>query len=89
PFFCMIRLRWGWWVGYLAFDAVMYVGLFRWYAAGVPAGGLTYQAVIIGVWGRAVMLALLFVVMLGSDTALRSADERTDGERVPEPALSP
>ena len=25
---------------------------------------------IIGVWGRAVMLALLFVVMLRSDTAL-------------------
>ncbi|MCU1587314.1 MAG: hypothetical protein JWN31_807, partial [Frankiales bacterium] len=48
PFFCLIRLRWGWWASYLAFDAVMYVGLFRWYAAGVPAGGLTYQAVIIG-----------------------------------------
>ncbi|MCW2544994.1 MAG: hypothetical protein JWM40_2546 [Frankiales bacterium] len=89
PFFCLVRLRWGWWVGYLAFDTVMYVGLFRWYASGVQPGGLPYQAVIIGVWGRAVMLALLFVVMLRSGTALPSADERTGSERLPEPALRP
>jgi uncharacterized membrane protein len=89
PFLCMVRLRWGWWVGYLAVDACMYVGLFRWYAASASPDGLPYQAVIIGVWGRAVMLALLYVVMLRSQTALASADERTDSERVPEAAHRP
>jgi uncharacterized membrane protein len=89
PFFCLVRLRWGWWVAYLAFDAVFYVGLFRWYAEQAAPSGLPYQAVIIGVWGRAVMLALLFVVMLRSDSAIASEHERSDSERVPDAALSP
>ncbi len=89
PFFCLIRLRWGWWVAYLAFDAILYVGLFRWYFHQAEPSGLPYQAVIIGVWGRAAMLALLFQVMLRADPALVSADERSDSEGVSEPALSP
>ena len=87
PFFCLVRLRWGWWAAYLAFDACMYVGLFRWYAGGVQPSGLPYQAVIIGVWGRAVMLALLYVVMLRAQPALASTHERSHSERVPEAAL--
>lgn len=71
PFFCLVRLRWGWWVAYMAIDLCMYVGLFRWYYAlghGVDFG-LAKQALVIGVWGRAVMLVLLFVVMLRSRPA--------------------
>ncbi|MCW3014050.1 MAG: hypothetical protein JWO02_1142, partial [Solirubrobacterales bacterium] len=30
PFFCLIKVRWGWWLAYGAFDVLMYVGLFRW-----------------------------------------------------------
>jgi uncharacterized membrane protein len=75
PFFCLVRLRWGWWVAYMAIDLCMYVGLFRWYYAlghGVDFG-LAKQALVIGVWGRAVMLILLFVVMLRSRPAFEEA----------------
>jgi uncharacterized membrane protein len=73
PFFCLLRVRWGWWVAYMAIDMAMYVGLFRWYYAlgtDAPDYGRPYEAVVIGVWGRAVMLALLFCLALRSDTAL-------------------
>jgi uncharacterized membrane protein len=75
PFFCLVRLRWGWWVAYMAIDLCMYVGLFRWYHA-LALGhdfGLAKQALVIGVWGRAVMLALLFVVLLRSRPAFEEA----------------
>ena len=75
PFFCLVRLRWGWWVAYMAIDLCMYVGLFRWYYAlghGVDFG-VAKQALVIGVWGRAVMLVLLFVVMLRSRPAFEEA----------------
>jgi len=73
PFFCLLRLRWGWWVAYLAFDALMYVGLFRWYYAlgtDLPDYGRPYAALMLGVWGRAVMLLLMIPLFLRSDTAL-------------------
>ncbi|MCU1593700.1 MAG: hypothetical protein JWO12_1092 [Frankiales bacterium] len=72
PFFCLLRLRWGWWLGYMLLDLCLYVGLFRWYYD-LSQGrdfGLAKQALVIGVWGRAVMLLLLVVVMLTSRTAL-------------------
>ena len=75
PFFCLVRLRWGWFAAYLALDAVFYVGLFRWFfdlSRGIGYG-LPYQAVVIGVWGRAVVLSLLYVVLLRSRSALEPA----------------
>jgi uncharacterized membrane protein len=84
PFFCLLRLRWGWWVGYMLVDLCTYVGVFRWYYA-ISLGhdfGLAKQALIIGVWGRAVMLLLLIVVFLRADTAL-------EVERVPERSFDP
>ena len=72
PFFALVRLRWGWWVAYLAIDATLYVGLFRWFydVAQGQDFGLAKQALVIGVWGRAVMLVLLFVVFLRSQPAV-------------------
>ncbi len=73
PFFCLIRVRWGWIATYLAFDALLYVGLFRSFFAfsrpDLPDYGLAYQALILGVWGRAAMLVLLFVVFLRAEPA--------------------
>jgi uncharacterized membrane protein len=72
PFFCLVRLRWGWWAAYMAFDALMYVGLFRWYHA-LALGhdfGLAKQALVLGIWGRAVMLALLVWAFLRADSAI-------------------
>jgi len=76
PFFCLLRLRWGWWLGYFVLDALMYVGIFRWFFD-LGQGrdfGLAKQAVILGVWGRAAALVLLFVVFLGSVPAWESRD---------------
>jgi uncharacterized membrane protein len=73
PFFCLLRLRWGWRTAYMVFDLLMYVGLFRWYyALGSPAPdyGRPYEALVLGVWGRAVMLVLLFVVFLRARAAV-------------------
>lgn len=76
PFFCLLRLRWGWWLGYFVLDALMYVGIFRWFFD-LSQGrdfGLAKQAVVLGVWGRAAALVLLFVVFLGSVPAWESPD---------------
>ncbi|MGB9377686.1 MAG: glycosyltransferase 87 family protein [Mycobacteriales bacterium] len=71
PFFVLVRVRLGWWVAYMALDATLYVGLFRWFYD-LSRGqdfGLAKQALVIGVWGRAVMLVLLFVVFLRAQSA--------------------
>lgn len=75
PFFCLVRLRWGWWAAYIVVDALMYVGVFRWYYdlhRGLDFT-LAKQALVIGVWGRAAMLVLLFVVLLRSQPAFEEA----------------
>lgn len=81
PFFCLVRLRWGWWAAYMAFDVCTYVGVFRWYYA-LSQGhdfGLAKQALVIGVWGRAVMLVLLFVVLLRSQPAFEEVPDAVQG----------
>jgi uncharacterized membrane protein len=72
PFFVLVRLRWGWWATYLVFDSLLYVGLFRWYYA-IEQGqdfGIAKLMTVLGVWGRAAMLVLLFVVFLRSELAV-------------------
>ena len=76
PFFVLLRVHWGWVVAYLVADLAMYVGIFRLFYllnAGLDVGivgGFAAQAVVIGVWGRAALLAGLFVVALRVPTAL-------------------
>jgi uncharacterized membrane protein len=74
PFFVLLRVRWGWWVAYLAADATLYIGLFRWYYDITKGGdqGIAKQAAIVGVWGKAVLLGLLYVLFLCSRPAFRS-----------------
>jgi hypothetical protein len=74
PFFVLLRIRWGWWVSYLAVDVLLYVGLFRWYYDITQGGdfGLAKQAAVLGVWAKAVLLALLYVVFLCSSPSIRS-----------------
>ena len=83
PFFCLVRLRWGWWAAYFALDALFYVGLFRWFYALSRGGylGLPYEGVILGVWGRAAMLLLLYVVFLQSRSALQPLPDGSGGPR--------
>jgi hypothetical protein len=73
PFFVLVRVRWGWWAAYFAADLTLFAGLFRWYYDITQGGdfGVAKQAAIVGVWGRAVLLALLYVVFLVSPLAFR------------------
>jgi uncharacterized membrane protein len=73
PFFVLLRVRWGWWVAYLALDVTLYTGLYRWYYDITQGGdqGVAKQAAIVGVWGKAVMLGLLYVVFLSSRLAFQ------------------
>lgn len=70
PFFVLLTVPWGWVAAYLVADAVMGIGIFRWFYAldsGADTGilaGFAAQAVAIGVWGRAVLLVVLFVLFL-------------------------
>ena len=70
PFFVLLAVPWRWVAAYLVADAVMGIGIFRWFytlESGAPAGiyeGLAAQAVAVGVWGRAALLVVLFVVFL-------------------------
>jgi uncharacterized membrane protein len=71
PFFCLVRLRWGWWAAYMVLDGLTYVGLFRWYYA-LSQGhdfGLAKQALVLGIWGRAAVLVLLYGVFLRAEPA--------------------
>lgn len=85
PFFVLLRVRWGWWVGYAVVDLLLYVGLFRWYYDITQGGdfGVAKQAAVLGVWGKAGLLALLYVVFLLSPSAVSngSPDGSADDER--------
>ena len=70
PFFVLLRVHWGWVTAYLVADVIMGIGIFRWFYVldtGQDVsilGGFAAQAVALGVWGRAALLVVLFVVFL-------------------------
>jgi uncharacterized membrane protein len=70
PFLVLLRVPWGVVAGYLVADVAMGVGIFRWFYALKSGGGFgiyegfAAQAVAIGVWGRAALLVVLFVLFL-------------------------
>jgi uncharacterized membrane protein len=76
PFFVLLRIRWGWVAGYLTADLIMGLGIFYYFhAVQAQAGddilsGFAAQAVMIGVWGRAVLLVVLFVQFLRAPEVL-------------------
>nr|WP_211178025.1 glycosyltransferase 87 family protein [Pseudonocardia acidicola] len=90
PFFVLLRVPWGIVTAYLLADLAMGIGIFRWfYAIKVGAGfdifsGFAAQAVAIGVWGRAALLVVLFVLFLRIPAVLPR-----DREREPAGALTP
>jgi uncharacterized membrane protein len=74
PFFALVRVRWGWWAAYVIVDVVLYFGLFRWFYDLFYRNvdfGLAKQALIVGIWGRAALVALLFVVILGAQSGVK------------------
>jgi uncharacterized membrane protein len=66
PFFVLLRVPWRLAMAYYLVDAAMGIGIFRWFyvtKTGLPSGiydSWESQAVVIGVWGRAILLVVLF-----------------------------
>ncbi len=84
PMFVLLRIPWGWVAAYFLADLAMGIGIFRWYYEigwGKHGGifdGFAAQAVMIGVWGRAALLAGLFAAFLAARTTMddEPADDR-------------
>jgi uncharacterized membrane protein len=69
PFFCVLSVKLWWWVSYVVIDLAVYVGVFRWLYDLVylqQESTVAKNVLIAGVWGRAVVLAILMVVFLWS-----------------------
>lgn len=83
PFFVLLRVEWSWIAAYLVADAVMGIGIFRWFYlvnSDLPAGigdGWAAQAVAVGVWGRAALLVALFAIFLRSESAVARTTSRS------------
>jgi uncharacterized membrane protein len=74
PFLVMTRVHIGWWIAYSVVDLAVYVGVFRWFYESLYENqDFTFfkKLMIAGVWGRALLLAALFVVFLLARTVRR------------------
>lgn len=94
PFFALVRIHPLWWVAYSAVDTIFYVGIFRWFYDKFHLGldaTAAKQAMLIGIWGRAGLLLVLFAVFLLAREAAEPPPEPA-GDRVlshPPPTLDP
>ena len=72
PFFALLQVRLGWWFAYAVSDLLVYVGVFRWFhhLIGGTDGTLAMRMLTVGVWTKAAILVLLFVVFLRARDAL-------------------
>ncbi|MFT4306910.1 MAG: hypothetical protein QM604_08470 [Microbacterium sp.] len=66
PFFVLLRIRWPWIVAYYVADVFTGVGFFARAAAGTASieASVWPQIFILGVWGRAILLFVLFFVAM-------------------------
>jgi len=74
-FFVLLEVHIGWWVAYALADLAVYVGIFRWFydfsrTQDIEAWTFAKGMLVAGVWGRAALLAGLFVVFLRARPAV-------------------
>ncbi|HVM36083.1 MAG TPA: glycosyltransferase 87 family protein [Actinomycetota bacterium] len=72
PFFVLVAVPVAWWFAYTVVDMVVYVGIFRFFYDYTNDGEFfttAYHAMSIGVWVRALLLLVLVVVFLRSDSS--------------------
>jgi uncharacterized membrane protein len=72
PFFVLLGVRVVWWVGYAVADLLTYYGVFQWFYDLSQGRDFTAakKMMIGGVWGRALLLLLLFGLFLRARAAL-------------------
>lgn len=77
PFLVVLRIG-GWWIGaYLVADVCAVVGFFRntyYQALGVGSGTWAYQAMTVGIWGRAALLVVFVVLFLRAELNHRASE---------------
>ena len=68
PFFALLRVRLGWWAAFQVADALVYVGVFRWFAALVGRHGPGPAEAVLrtGVWSKSALLVVLFPLAAAS-----------------------
>jgi len=80
PFLVLLRVPWSLVMGYYLVDAAMGIGIFRWFyvtKTGLPSGiydSWESQAVMVGVWGRAILLVVLFWVFVRAEATVSMVD---------------
>ncbi len=81
PFFVLLRVPWRWIAAYYVADACMGIGFFRRVASGTNSieASIWPQVVVVGVWGRAVLLVILIVIFLRADSTVRNPPDRAMG----------
>ncbi|OZE90525.1 hypothetical protein CH298_09795 [Rhodococcoides fascians] len=89
PFLVLLRIPWGIVAAYLMVDLSMGIGVFKYFAAlasGVDANDEEFF-VLVGVWGRALLLVVLFVMFARARLRFAQPGE-TDSESVTSPRSS-
>ena len=74
PFFALLRVHWGWWAAYTVADALVYVGVFRWFDALVTGSdpSAPEQVLRLGVWSKSALLVVLLPLLLRAGSAVRA-----------------
>ena len=80
PFLALLRVHWAWWAAFTVADALVYVGVFRWFHALLAGADPSLPAAVLetGVWSKSVLLLVLFPVLLRADSAVRQPTQRPE-----------
>ena len=71
PFLVLLRVHWAWWAAFTVADAMVYVGVFRWFDALLAGTDPSLPAAVLetGVWAKCLLLLALFPVLLRAAAA--------------------
>ena len=71
PFLVLLRVHWAWWAAFTVADAMVYVGVFRWFHALLAGTDPSLPAAVLetGVWAKCLLLLALFPVLLRAAAA--------------------
>ncbi len=80
PFFALLRVHWTWWAAFTVADALVYVGVFRWFHALGAGTDPSLPAAVLetGVWAKCVLLLALYPVLLRASSAVRQPTQRPE-----------
>jgi uncharacterized membrane protein len=80
PFLALLRVHVAWWVAFTVADALVYVGVFRWFHALVSGTDPSLSAAVLetGVWAKCLLLLALFPVLLRAAPAAGQPTQRPD-----------